>query len=304
MSFAYPYVLGLLLIPSLLLWRIWKWGGPRVALPFDHGATRPRGGLRFALSLGESVAPLLLAVVILVLAGPQKLGEPKSERQMTNIEFCVDVSSSMLSPFGEGTRYDTSMKAIDDFLAVRTGDAFGLTFFANNVIQWVPLTSDPSAIRCAPPFMNPRNGPPWMMGTMVGLALRDCKKTLAERSEGDRMVVLVTDGYSFDLANGNDEVVARELQKENITVFIIHVAETEVAPQMGTIATITGGEVFSAGDPQGLKSIFKRIDSMKQSKLKKTMAETIDDFGPYCLAGLSTLGLLAASMLGLRYTPW
>jgi len=304
MSFAYPYVLGLLLIPVLLLWRIWDRGGPRVALPFDHGATRSRGGLRVALDLGESLAPLLLALVILVLAGPQKLGEPKSERQMTNIEFCVDVSSSMLAPFGEGTRYDTSMKAIDDFLTVRGGDAFGLTFFANNVIQWVPLTNDPSAIRCAPPFMNPQNGPPWMMGTMVGLALRDCKKTLAERSEGDRMVVLVTDGYSYDLANGNDEVVARELLKENITVFIIHVAETEVPPQMGTIATITGGEVFSAGDPEGLKSVFKRIDAMKQTKLKKTMAETIDDFGPYCLAGLSTLGVLAATLLGLRYTPW
>jgi Ca-activated chloride channel homolog len=304
MSFAYPYVLMLLVIPAVLLWRVWKPGGPRIALPFDHGGPKSGGWWRFGLDLGQSIPPILLAVVILVLAGPQKLGEPKSERLMTNIEFCVDVSSSMLTPFGEGTRYDTSMKAIDDFLSVRSGDAFGLTFFANNVIQWVPLTSDPSAIRCAPPFMNPRNGPPWMMGTMVGLALRDCKKTLAERAEGDRMVVLVTDGYSFDLANGNDEVVARELLKENITVFIIHVAETEAPPQMGTIATITGGEVFSAGDPEGLKSVFKRIDAMKQTKLKKTMAETIDDFGPYCIAGLSTLGVLSATLLGLRYTPW
>jgi Ca-activated chloride channel family protein len=304
MSFAYPLVLMLLVIPAFLLGRVWKVGGPRVALPFDHGGRRSGGFWKFALDLGESLPPLLLAIVILVLAGPQRLGEPKSERMLTNIEFCVDVSGSMTTPFGEGTRYDTSMKAIDDFLAVRSGDAFGLTFFANNVIQWVPLTSDPSAIRCAPPFMDPKNGPPWMQGTMVGLALRDCKKTLAERAEGDRMVVLVTDGYSFDLANGNDEVVARELAKENITVFIIHVAETDAPPQMGTIATITGGEVFSAGDPQGLKSVFNRIDSMKQAKLKKSMAETIDDFGPYCIAGLSTLGALVATMLGLRYTPW
>jgi Ca-activated chloride channel homolog len=304
MSFAHPFVLMLLVVPAALLGRVWRAGGPRVALPFDHGGRKSGRGWRVALDLGESLPPLLLAVVILVLAGPQKLGEPKSERMMTNIEFCVDVSGSMTTPFGEGSRYDTSMKAIDEFLAARSGDAFGLTFFANNVIQWVPLTSDPSAIRCAPPFMKPENGPPWMQGTMVGMALRECKKTLAERSEGDRMVVLVTDGYSFDLANGNDEVVARELLKENIAVFIIHVAETEAPPQMGTIATITGGEVFSAGDPEGLKAVFKRIDSMRQTRLKKTMAETLDDFGPYCIAGLSTLGALAASLLGLRYTPW
>ena len=51
------------------------------------------------------------------------------------------------------------MKAIDEFLKIRKGDAFGLTFFGNNVLHWVPLTSDPSAIRCAPPFMKPENVP-------------------------------------------------------------------------------------------------------------------------------------------------
>ena len=87
---------------------------------------------------------------------------------------------------------------------------------------------------------------------MVGMALRSCKQTLMERAEGDRMVVLVTDGFSADLAGGNDATIANELKKEGITVFIIHVAETEVPTEMGTIAQITGGEVFSAGDPVGL----------------------------------------------------
>ncbi len=304
MSFAYPVVLPLLLLPLWLLYRVWRQPGPSVAVPFDH-STMARGRLaKFGLDLGESLPPILLAIGVLILAGPQQLGEPKSERMLTNIEFCVDVSGSMTSKFGEGTRYDTSMKAIDDFLAQRTGDAFGLTFFADNVIQWVPLTTDPSALRCAPPFMDPKSGPPWMMGTMVGKALRECKKTLIEREEGDRMVVLVTDGYSFDLGNGNDATIANELKKENITVFIIHVAETEVSPQMGTIASITGGEVFSAGDPDGLKVVFQRIDGMKQARMKKTMAETQDDFAPYCIAGLATLGTLLAAGLGLRYTPW
>lgn len=304
MSFAYPFVLPLLLVPLALLYRIGYRPRSSVAVPFDHAGGRSGRGWGFVLGLGESLPPILLGVAIVILAGPQQLGEPKSERLLTNIEFCVDVSGSMTARFGEGTRYDTSMKAIDDFLSQRTGDAFGLTFFANNVIQWVPLTSDPSALRCAPPFMNPENGPPWMMGTMVGMALRECKKTLMERAEGDRMVVLVTDGYSFDLANGNDAVIAAELKKEGISVFIIHVAETEVSSEMGTIAQITGGEVFSAGDPEGLKTVFGRIDAMKQTKLKKTVAETQDNFGPSCLAGLSTLGLLAAALLGVRYTPW
>ena len=94
---------------------------------------------------------LILATIIVLLAGPQQFSAPKTKRVLTNIEFCVDVSSSMITPLGDGTRYDASMKAIDHFLDIRKGDAFGLTFFGNNVLHWVPLTGDPSAIRCAPP---------------------------------------------------------------------------------------------------------------------------------------------------------
>ena len=37
-------------------------------------------------------------------------------------------------------------------------------------------------------------------GTAIGKALRACKKVLADREEGDQMIVLVTDGISYDLA--------------------------------------------------------------------------------------------------------
>ena len=258
-------------------------------LPFDYGTPRSGWGWRTIVDFAETAAPVFLALAIVILAGPQKLGEPKSEREMTNIEFCVDVSGSMGFPFGGETRYDVSMRAIDEFLAARKGDAFGLTFFANNVIEWVPLTNDPSALRCAPPFMKPEMVPPWMGGTMIGKALREAKKTLAERQEGDRMIILVSDGESFDLSDGQDEAVARELKAENIAVYHIHVSDESPPESMGVITTLTGGEMFSAGDPDGLKSIFKRIDAMRQAKLRKKVAETLDDFFPWAIASLSTL---------------
>ena len=152
--------------------------------------------------------------------------------------------------------------------------------------------------------MDPKTAPPWMQGTMVGMALRACRKTLIEREEGDRMVVLGTDGYSFDLSGGNDEKIARELLRDGITVFIIHVADGDPPTEMGTIAGITGGEVFAAGDPAGLRKTFGRLDAMKAAKVKKTMAETQDNFGPLCEAGLATLGIFGLALLGLRVTPW
>lgn len=303
-SFAHPWVLLLLSAPVALLAWVWRRDDRRVVLPFDHGGRRPGRGWRFALNLAESLPALVLAVVIVILAGPQRLSEPRTRRVLTNIEFCVDISGSMTAPFGEGTRYDASMKAIDEFLGFREGDAFGLTFFGNNVLHWVPLTSDTSAVRCAPPFMRPEKVPYWFGGTMIGKALLACKEMLAAREEGDRMIVLVTDGFSFDLTGGHDQEVAQTLKKNNIVVYAIHAAETEIPGEVLTITGGTGGEAFAAGDPEGLKAVFRRIDQMQKARLVKTAAETMDHFGPFCVAALSLLGLGGLAAFGLRYNPW
>jgi Ca-activated chloride channel family protein len=304
MSFAHPYVLALLALPAWLLSWVWRRDGRRVVLPFDHGRQSPGRGWKFLLDLAESLPALLLATVIVILAGPQQLGEPKTKRVLTNIEFCVDISSSMTAPFGDGTRYDASMKAINEYLDYRRGDAFGLTFFGNSVLHWVPLTSDTSAFRCAPPFMKPQQVPPWFGGTEIGKALLACKDILTGREEGDRMIILVTDGFSMDLINGNDETIAQTLKAQKIVVYAVHIAETTVPAPIATITGLTGGEVFSPGDPEALKAVFRRIDAMRATRLEKTAAETMDHFAPWCFAGLSFLGLTGCALLGLRYTPW
>ena len=303
-SFAYPLLLFLLPLPALLAMWIWRRQSGRVVLPFDHGTARSGRRLGFLVNLAETLPALLLAVVIVILAGPQKLSEPRTRRSLTNIEFCVDISGSMTAPFGDGSRYDGSMKAIDEFLDYRQGDAFGLTFFGHNVLHWVPLTSDASAVRCAPPFMRPETAPPGFGGTAIGKALLACKEVLTRREEGDRLIILVSDGSSADLFGGNDERVARELAKSRITVYAIHISESEVPPPIITITSLTGGAVFNPGDPQGLAAVFGQIDSMQETRLEKTAAETLDDFPPYCLAALTILGLGVVVSFGLRYTPW
>jgi Ca-activated chloride channel family protein len=210
----------------------------------------------------------------------------------------------MMSPLGDGSRYDGSMKAIDHFLDSRKGGAFGLTFFGNNVLHWVPLTSDPSAIRCAPPFMKPENVPYWMGGTMIGKALMACKEILTSREEGDRMVILVSDGESFDLAGGNDETIAQTLKRANIAVYAIHISDRSPPAPIVNITALTGGEVFAVDDPGALVAVFQRIDAMRETKLEKTASEVLDHFVPVCIAGLSLLCLSSCALFGLRYTPW
>jgi len=302
--FVYPWVLFFLVIPAALFLWTWRRRGRQLVLPFDHGLMKPGSGWWFLLTFLESIPSLLLALAIIFLAGPQKLGEPKEKRVLTNIEVCLDVSGSMTAPFGDGSRYDTAMKSLDEFLTFRKGDAFGLTFFGSNTLHWVPLTSDVSAIRCSPPFMRPEKAPPWMAGTEIGKALRSCIKVLSQRQEGDRMIVLVSDGDSFDLNNGADQEIARELRDNNISVFAVIIGVENIQDEIVNITRLTGGDAFQAGDADAMKTIFRKIDQMKQTRLEKSIGETLDDFLIWSIIGLTLAGLALITLFGLRYTPW
>ena len=302
--FRHPSLLMLLVLPAALLGWTWQRRGRAIVLPFDHSRAQSGSWLRFFLRLFESLPALILALVILVLAGPQKWDEPRTKRVLTNIEFCLDVSGSMTSKFGDGDRYDAAMAAINGFLDFRKGDAFGLTFFGNNVLHWVPLTTDVSAFRCAPPFMMPQNLPRWFNGTEIAKALQSCRKQLLEREQGDRMIVLITDGYSSDLDNGHDVEIAQQMKADGITVYAVQVAEGPIPDQLIRIASGTGGEAFKPEDPSALPTIFARIDQMQKTRLEKTHAEAADEFAPWCLAALGLVGLSLVAAFGLRYTPW
>lgn len=152
--------------------------------------------------------------------------------------------------------------------------------------------------------MRPESAPPGFGGTEIGKALRACKKVLADRQEGDRMILLISDGESWDLYGDTTPNLVRELKQLNITVFAVIVGLERIQDEIITITHSTGGEAFIAGDPEALKTVFQRIDAMKQTRLEKSIADTLDDFFPYCIVGLVLLGLAVFGLYGWRYTPW
>jgi hypothetical protein len=144
-----------------------------------------------------------------------------------------------------------------------------------------------------------------MGGTMIGAALRFCRDNMiAEASEGDRLLLLVSDGQSADVNGSNASVLADELKAAKITVYHIHVGTDPVPAEVTEIATTTGGEAFVATDENGLKRIFKHIDRMKPARFKPATAIPMDCFQPFALVGLCLLGAYCFGAFGLRYTPW
>ncbi len=304
MLFAHPYVLLLLLLPLGLLVFQWRYKGHPVPLPADHQPHQRRRFLTFLLGLTSSLPALLLAVGIILLAGPRKFEQPRSAREMTNIQFCIDVSGSMNAKFGDGDRFEAATEAVNSFIDYRKGDSFGLSIFGNTVLHWVPLTSDVSAFRCAPPFLHPRKLPSSFGGTSIGKALRSCEDVLTSREDGDRMILLITDGMSSDLFGGKDVEIADSLKENGITVFGIHVAPGSPPTEVSVISSITGGQYFSAGDPESLKAVFQQIDSMRQAPIKRLTPDPVDNFQPFIIAAVSLAGLYLLALFGLRYNPW
>lgn len=304
MTFARPAFLLLLVIPlALALWE-WQRRGRPLVLPLDHSPPRPRHWLRRLVNGANLLPPALLTIALLLLAGPQRLAVAEAARVLTNIQFVLDVSGSMTAPFGDGTRADKATQALVDFTSYRKGDAFGLTLFGSDVLHWVPVTKDLSALKLSAPFLRPEKMPPYMGGTMIGHALRSVQKILGERPEGDRMVVLISDGESADLSGGVAQELGEALARDHIVVFYIHVAEGSPQDETFTLASLTGGQAFAAGDPAALKEVFQRIDQMKPARLQPSAPERVDWLRPFVLAGLALLGLQIVTAFGLRYTPW
>ncbi len=300
MTFTYPMLLLLLAIPALMLWAVpyRSWG---LLLPFDHQSHHRRRWLSVVLGAFDCAPALLFAVAIIILAGPQTMQQPKNARKLTNIQFCLDVSGSMMME----NRSENSRKAIKDFIAVREGDAFGLTIFGSQQIRWTPLTKDLSAIHNALPFADPSRQPSHMSGTMIGAALRFCKDNMTNEAEqGDRIIILVSDGDSFDLAGEAGGEIADELKQENIRLYHVHVATDPIPDEVVDIARETGGEAFQATDALSLKRVFTHIDRMKPAEFRTLGTVPLDHFKPFAIIALAFLGLHVVGLLGVRYTPW
>lgn len=313
MIFTRPMLLPLLALPILFCFWQWLRRGQSVVLPLDFlGLPRRRFFDGLVRSAGFLPAGLLV-VAILLWSGPLIEGPPTYPTQVANIQIALDTSSSMNEQLGDRakpdgtpyTRYDAAMEAISEFTTYREGDAFGFTVFTSGVIHWVPLTTDLSAIRLATPFVRPGKIPiKWWDGTKVGNALIACGDLLEKRHEGDRMIILLTDGESPDLHDGKAAVIARTLKDRKIVVYIISIRNEPPASELRVVTEITGGELFESGSGPALHAVFRQIDQLQRAKLVTAQTEWLDFYQPFALAGIVVLAMQQLCAFGLRFTPW
>ena len=116
MTFTHPWVLLLLAIPVLLI-VVPPGRAFGLVMPFDHHEHPRRRWLAWTLGAFDRVPALILAAALLLLAGPQMLKQPHQTRLLTNVQFCLDVSGSMMTD----DRYGMARKAIDQLVEQAAG---------------------------------------------------------------------------------------------------------------------------------------------------------------------------------------
>jgi hypothetical protein len=309
-GFVLPHVLVLLLVPvALLLW--WRGSASRVALPFDGRSHRPRRWLRLLLALPHAAAPLALASAVVLLAGPTALHQPQSKRRLTNIQIVMDVSGSMSNE--QPPRHVLARAALEQFTIARQkdGDAMGLIFFADWPVRWMPITQDLQAIRSSLEFCDPAKHDEDNKGTYIAAALEFAAKVMeAEAKEpaqgiSDRVIVLVSDGDSQDIQDGDEARVAQPLIDAGVRLFYLHIgASSPPERTVSNVAAMTDGRAFEASDAEGMADVFQAIDLMTKAELDTIATQSIDSFRLPASFLLACCGLHLLGLLGLRYTPW
>lgn len=231
---------------------------------------------------------LVLAWLALVTATarPQWTGQPVTlPTSGRDLMLAVDISGSMgtedLQLKGQIVNRLTVVKnVVSQFVVAREGDRVGLILFGTNAYMQAPLTFDLATVNRllieAPVGIA---GGKTAIGDAIGLAV----KRLRQRPDGDRVLILLTDG-----ANNVGEVApvkAAELAtQEDIRIYTIGVGADEmrlpsifgvfgsrvVNPSaeldedtLTAIAEATGGRYFRAQNTAKLVEIYEIIDAME-----------------------------------------
>jgi Ca-activated chloride channel homolog len=208
MTFAWPHLLWLLLIPAALLaWELTRRrsvagseahpkiaraeaGIHRVSLIGDASTLPTQAGARPWLAAG-------LALAILALARPQwgRLEQPVFE-QSREILLAIDLSRSMLAPDVKPSRLDRAKLLIQSLLEKLAGERVGLVVFSGTAFLQAPLSADYEILREFLPALDPDFLPEG--GTNYTALLRTAIEGFGAATAADRFLIILSDGEATD----------------------------------------------------------------------------------------------------------
>ena len=279
-SLAFPWALALLPLP-LLAWRLPPHREPTPALrvPFfrrvaEAAGAEPRRGavVRARSRLQMAAAGLAWVLLVLALAGPERLGTPvEITRSARDVALAIDISGSMdtkdfKAPDGAlQQRFAAVREVVARFVEGRQGDRIALIVFGSKAYLQSPLTEDLAAISSLLDRTEVgMAGPHTALGDAIGLAIRTFEASEVEQ----RLLILLSDGA--DTASRMSPVNAAEIAADRgVEIHAIGVGDPQASGEdrvdleaLREIAGRSGGSYFFAADQDALTQVYARIDAL------------------------------------------
>ncbi|MBK6333281.1 MAG: VWA domain-containing protein [Thermomonas sp.] len=315
-GFAWPWMLLALPLPWLvhLLVPARRSAQPALRVPWNDRLLR--------IASGGSLAPtprgfawlafLAWSLLCVAAARPQQLGPAIAPPQVgRDLMLAVDLSASMGEQDMElgGRIVDrlTAAKAVlADFLERRAGDRVGLVVFGERAFALTPLTLDRASVQ--------EQLGDSMVGlagraTAIGDAIALATKRLQQQPDGQRVLVLLTDGVNT--AGTLDPAKAAQIARDNdvrihavafggdggalsVFGFQLPMGGDEVDEAgLQRIAAVTGGRFFRARDTDALAGIYAEIDALEPVQRQGQAVRPKIERYPLPLAWALGIGLLA-----------
>jgi Ca-activated chloride channel homolog len=285
---AWPWMLLLLPLPLLarrLLPPAPSRPGSALRLPFYRDlAGSAAAGAGAQTRWRQLLAWLAWSLLVLAVARPQWLGEPiQVPLAGRDLMLAVDVSGSMEQADyrlngHDATRLDVVKAVAGRFLERRKGDRLGLILFGTRAYLQTPLTYDRKTVRNL------------LDDSVIGLAGRETAigdaivlavKHLREQPEGNRVLILLTDGTNT-AGNIAPLAAAKLAAQAGVRIYTIGIGGGPVGVktpfgmlmQQGSdldpatlkaIADATGGRYFQATDTARLEKIYDELDRLEPS---------------------------------------
>ncbi len=234
---------------------------------------RNRGKDSYLLSVLKWMSALL---AITALASPVTKNKIQTEnKEGYSIVLAIDASGSMrygfedryLASNSRENKFDISMKIVKEFIRKRKNDALGVVVFGNFAYIASPLTYDNALLRrILEKLYATIAGANY---TVINDALFQSAKLFEKSKAKSKVIILLTDGQSRG-DNIPFEVSMRLIEKMGIKVYTVGIGNKNDfnAQFLRHIAQKSGGQFFSANDPDTLKKVYTKIDRLEKSKIE------------------------------------
>ena len=287
MTFGWPVALvGLALVPVLICAYVWyDRRRERVAARFASPGLLPNvidrspGRLRFL-----PVVLLFLALTAMIVGVARPHADVNVPREEATVVLALDVSRSMKATDVEPTRLDAARAAAKGFLAdVPEKFRVGIVSFATRAVVALPPTTDRDLANAALDSL--KTGEGTAIGDAVALSLQIGRNQRdPEGSIPPTSVLLISDG-ARDGGILEPKAAAERARKQGVPVYTVAVGTQDgvveetlpggykqiirVPPSpetMAEIATISGGEVFTTVDDEGVAKVYEELASRLGTK--------------------------------------